>query len=797
MAKERPQSAGEPHADAVRTDSAPLILMTGVDDGAGRGPLPRVLRRLLAGVLTLAVVALLGVQLSQAIRAADTRLGVWIPGREAVVAHVYAGSPADRAGLRRGDVILSIGGVPVKDSEDIPPPAAGLKRNTPATLEIERNGTVESLVISPGAPVEWGSWSVFAAVAVTYLALALLVWLRCDLADVRARLLFLLSAALALEFAAPDFPAGGLSTLVLALGGLVNGFQMGVELHLASVIPRPHRWLERRPWVAWTFHATGLGYGLLCAGSAINDWQGQPLPLAWNADELSTWFETWAFPIWALAVTGLLGSQALRFPRPLGRQQAGLVFLGALPWTAVVLLNLAWHLTGRPWPSGFSVVWNLALLVYPLAVFVAIFRYQLFDLEVVVRRGLLYTLLSMLLILTFYSVMAAGGVLLSRRWQGQAQVLPVAAACLTMGLLFSPLRRMLDAWIGRRVFPERHALRQRLIALAGQLPALGSLPAMGAFLVERICETFQSRSATVLLTDPKTNLLVVLATSRSDADKLTDQPIVLPRDDAGFDVLRQSRRPLSAAQVATLGGRLKAFRPALLVPLTSHDVLVGLLALEKKRSGRRFVAEELELLSLLSHHVATVFENARLFKSATYESLTGLLRRDAVLQQLEREIQRAVRYRRPLTIAMADLDRFKQVNDRFGHLVGDAVLQQAARALADGVRHTDTIGRYGGEEFLLLLPETDPHGARAVAEKLREAVHASATPVDGHGQLRVTVSIGLATLERFEFSRAVVTDLLQAADGALYRAKEQGRNRVESATVSEDERRHPFRLRYR
>jgi diguanylate cyclase (GGDEF)-like protein len=175
-----------------------------------------------------------------------------------------------------------------------------------------------------------------------------------------------------------------------------------------------------------------------------------------------------------------------------------------------------------------------------------------------------------------------------------------------------------------------------------------------------------------------------------------------------------------------------------------------------------------------------VFETARLFESATYESLTGLLRREAILEQLERELERAARYHRPLTVAMADLDHFKEVNDRYGHLAGDALLNRVAQVAASGLLSTDAIGRYGGEEFLIVLPETDIAGACAVAEKIRGLVQRASVPMEDGSLAQVTISIGLSTLQDFgpRQSRVTARDLIAAADRSLYEAKNSGRNRI-------------------
>ena len=136
-------------------------------------------------------------------------------------------------------------------------------------------------------------------------------------------------------------------------------------------------------------------------------------------------------------------------------------------------------------------------------------------------------------------------------------------------------------------------------------------------------------------------------------------------------------------------------------------------------------------MKLLATQAATVFENARLFESATYEGLTGLYRREAILEILDREWSRSVRYDRPLAVALADLDRFKWVNDRSGHLVGDLVLQRVAAELKGQLRETDFIGRFGGEEFLLVLPEIRSRRApRSSPRRSARTSRSSAIPLE-------------------------------------------------------------------
>ena len=231
-----------------------------------------------------------------------------------------------------------------------------------------------------------------------------------------------------------------------------------------------------------------------------------------------------------------------------------------------------------------------------------------------------------------------------------------------------------------------------------------------------------------------------------------------------------------------MAARFAASAAELAVPLVAQERMVGLILIGRKRDGTRYVAEELELLELLAHHVATVFENARLFDSATFEGLTGLYRRETILEILDREWNRSQRYDRPLAVAVADLDRFKQVNDRYGHLSGDLVLQRVAAELAGMLRETDFIGRFGGEEFLVVLPETGLEGARGFAEKARRRLEEIEIRMESGERVRVTVSFGVASrAEVRSDARARARALLAAADEALYAAKNAGRNRVETA----------------
>jgi diguanylate cyclase (GGDEF)-like protein len=170
----------------------------------------------------------------------------------------------------------------------------------------------------------------------------------------------------------------------------------------------------------------------------------------------------------------------------------------------------------------------------------------------------------------------------------------------------------------------------------------------------------------------------------------------------------------------------------------------------------------------------------RLHIQATHDALTGIWNRRAIFEALARELDRAERQEIPVAVALIDLDHFKQVNDTHGHPVGDEVLRETAQRIRGAVRSYDAVGRYGGEEFLVVAPECDTQRAMDLAERIRLLLLQSPIQTSGPA-VPVTLSLGLVHLEKG--SKVEIGRVLSAADQALYKAKSSGRNQTVMGSV--------------
>ncbi|UCB56902.1 MAG: GGDEF domain-containing protein [Candidatus Omnitrophota bacterium] len=264
--------------------------------------------------------------------------------------------------------------------------------------------------------------------------------------------------------------------------------------------------------------------------------------------------------------------------------------------------------------------------------------------------------------------------------------------------------------------------------------------------------------------------------------------ILTDEDTEGFEVEKvfELKYPLhqansigteaSDAQILKEGFKLQKIRysqDSTLVPLTAENRFLGALRLEGLPQDKQ------ETFCTLANQFSLAMKRVKLYekmqKLAINDGLTGLFVRRYILQRLAEEIERGTRHHLHLAFLMIDIDYFKRCNDRFGHLTGDAVLKEMAQVIKSSVREIDLVARFGGEEFSVLLPDTDKASAARVAERIRSSVERHLFRAYNE-TVKITVSIGVAA---FPEDSHLLQQLVDKSDQALYRAKLEGRNRVE------------------
>lgn len=212
-------------------------------------------------------------------------------------------------------------------------------------------------------------------------------------------------------------------------------------------------------------------------------------------------------------------------------------------------------------------------------------------------------------------------------------------------------------------------------------------------------------------------------------------------------------------------------RSIVCIPMVVYNDVIGVINVTNKRHGKEFTDEDVEMLKAVADQAAVAINKAQLWDMAVTDSLTGLYVRRYFMVKLQEELLRAERYNNILSIVMADLDRFKNINDTYGHDAGDRVLKAIGKFLQQNIRDVDVIARYGGEEFVIMIPEAAEDAAYILAERIRKQF--AELKLENFPQ--ITISLGIAT---YPFDGTELEDLIKKADAAMYAAKRAGRNKV-------------------
>ena len=480
----------------------------------------------------------------------------------------------------------------------------------------------------------------------------------------------------------------------------------------------------------------------------------------------------------SLAFIGLVIVQLIRKYRgsvdPAERNRTMYLIAG---WSILVLLsytNLIPPIAGLPLDHIGS-LFNALIIAY------AISRFQLLDIRFLIRRGLTY-----LLVLGFLGGIYAGAVFLGQAvFPGEPSYLIVLVATLLvllLALVARPLRQVIQEGIDRLFYRETYAYRQALLSFSSRVGNIidlsqladEMLPTIGkALRITQAKLMFQQNGGGVFSTQfshPKTE--------EQSGDELSfslDNPIVvwLEKESEPLDLKQIENIPQLKALWQFHREKLAQSKLELLYPIKSRGKLIGILALGKKKENALYTHEDISLVKSMASQAGIIIENARLYSQAitwaNTDGLTELYNHRHFHERLDQEIARGSRFGAIFSLIMLDLDHFKTFNDNYGHLAGDEVLRKIGRCIEGSVRSVDMAFRYGGEEFTVILPETQLDDAFKVAERIRKSIETKANS----GTMPVTASLGISTWPADGMTKE---DLISRADAALYQAKQMGRN---------------------
>ncbi|MCK4532690.1 diguanylate cyclase [bacterium] len=327
---------------------------------------------------------------------------------------------------------------------------------------------------------------------------------------------------------------------------------------------------------------------------------------------------------------------------------------------------------------------------------------------------------------------------------------------------------------------------ESILEIGEKMSSILNLEELVDFIVVKATEVIESQRGSLMLMDKEGGVLKIVA-SKGLKDKIikntqvkigerivgwvakTGEPLLV------LDVDKQTDRHRTEDEIGAETYKSKSF---LSMPLKKEKEIIGVINLTDKNNPKdnTFTMDDLRLLSIIVNQAVVSIENAKLYKEikvlSITDSLTGLFNRRYFEERLKMEISRAERYKRFLCLIMLDIDNFKEYNDTYGHLKGDVVLQKVARILKKNSRKVDIISRYGGEEFVIVLPETNMAEAKEVAEKIRRAVKEFF--LEGVFFKEISISGGISSFHH----KLSMDDLIKRADDSLYRAKREGKNQI-------------------
>lgn len=420
----------------------------------------------------------------------------------------------------------------------------------------------------------------------------------------------------------------------------------------------------------------------------------------------------------------------------------------------------------------------------------AIVKYRLIDITELLRTFIIYILLSVVFLGFYILALLLMG-------KGTFDIVTIVFFAMLVLWFFNPIQTRIQGLLGRYLFSAKRDYQRTIRDVSMKLVTYLDYHTIVELIRDTIVNTMRASSFTMLLFDynDESYQPAIVHGPVDTGEKLkflpTDESIRILRlvnREIFRDELVEKSAEDSTNEYLDLFDRLKA---VLVVPMTYKGTIRGILCLGDKETGNIYTQEDVELLQILSNQAIIAIDNARLYSLAITDELTNLFIQRFFNQRIHEEIVSSVRFKRSLSLLIADIDHFKSVNDTYGHQTGDLVLRVIAGIIKEQVRTNDIVSRYGGEEFAIILPETENDVAQMIAERIRRKIEDNVFK----DNIRCTISIGISTIDgasSFDAAKTnyerpdewkgvfekIKADFIAHADAALYTAKREGRNKT-------------------
>ncbi len=680
-----------------------------------------------------------------------------------IVDYIAPDSPAERAGLAIGMRLLAYEGQPVSTLKGLdqlwfrsPPPQLNL------TLQDAR-GHQRVYAIVPGRNLDLSQLIVNTLGAFYFFGMIVVLFQQRQKTE--ARLLVLLLLILSMDFLLPfsQVPSQIVNAWLWRINLWNLSAVMVLKLHFVLIFPGPVRFYQQHRRLTLVLLYGAILPGLLFLTTRVED----------TLDPQSTHFFFTLQVVVMASIWALLGWRYHRTTNPEWKKQLAIVWAFDTPYAFTQLL---WHVHVYYWYMDWLEWLNwteqLVLALWPTGIFIAIVRHNFLQIRHNLRPEPVRIFIQFALLLGVLLLAQEGYHQFARFMPGNLAMLAIAIPALTFSTQIVPSSRRLHGWL-------EHGLLQAHVPLHhGFREYLANRENPGDDLQRDLHDVLQYLKQVLHL--PWVGIYCP-PTEDSKAFQIQAglMPVELSRE---LPSLWQQPETLLAKH----GERLQQIFPLQCNPNSDEGILMlG----NTPAHARQLTEEDQQDLLMIAQDLAGRIERAQLSRLASTDLLTGSLRREAALDALCVLLDQSRRHQTPISVCMVDLDHFKQVNDQWGHPAGDRVLQNTASTLRQAVRQSDIIGRYGGEEFVLILPECNEEGLQQLMDKIFSRIRQRHTH-DSHRAPEVALlSAGCLVLQPAMLegeTERLVEHILRQADQLLYQAKEQGRNRYIMGTLEHD-----------